>query len=374
MMSSPSIQFSAVGDISLGDHPLCAGIGTQSKINNKTPDYPFNKIRNELHKAEILFGNLECTLSEAGKNPLDYHSVQMRGSPSNLSGLINAGFNIMNMANNHSMQHGETPFIETVKMLEKNNIKPCGVNFKNFRKGIPVTLTVNEITVSFIGYSLRPRQYFESHPLYSEGYIDEITKDIQNIRDKTDVLIISLHWGDEFIERPSPEEIMLARNIIDAGADLILGHHPHVVRGIEKYNNGYIVYSLGNFVCDMLWDDSLRESFIFSCSLSKDGIKNIQITPVFINKNFQPEVLTGKAADLLIKKINKLSHELQNNELKDFDIQSKIYKQDADSVLKLIRRKSQLFFLSRIWSYPKFILFQQIKNYLRNRLMKKKKK
>ena len=82
----------------------------------------------------------------------------------------------------------------------------------------PTIIEKNGVTIAFLGYSLRPRQYFEYEPLYTEGRRDGIIEDIQKVRDETDIIIVSLHWGDEFIQRPSPEEIRLARNVIDAGA------------------------------------------------------------------------------------------------------------------------------------------------------------
>ena len=125
---------------------------------------------------------------------------------------------------------------------------------------LPVSITVAGVGLTFLGYSLRPRQYFTEEPLYAEGREDGILSDVRAARGESDVVIVSLHWGEEFIDRPSPDDVRLAHAIVDGGADLIIGHHPHVLRGVERRGRGWIVYSLGNFVCDMHWEEPLRET------------------------------------------------------------------------------------------------------------------
>jgi len=366
-MNNATLRFSAVGDISLGDHPLCAGIGAHSKFRNINPNFPFQKVQNEFNKADVLFGNLECTLSTKGLEKTNYHSIQMRGQPGYITGLVNAGFDVLNLANNHSMQHGEDTFKETIDILNEHKIKYCGVSDNFNDQTIPGLVEKNNLKISFLGYSLRPRQYFEQQPLYTEGTASGIKDDILRIKEKVDIVIVSLHWGDEFIDHPSPEEIKLAHEIIDSGANLVIGHHPHVLRGIEQYKNGYIVYSLGNFVCDMSWDESLRQTMIFSCDLSSTGINNVEYTPAYINNDFQPELLSGKEKELMLNKINLLSENISTNTINDFSAQSREYINEADKILCVIRKKSQKFFLRRLWSYPKIILFQQLLSYFRNR-------
>ena len=87
---------------------------------------------------------------------------------------------------------------------------------------------------------------------------------------------------------PHPADVQLAHAIVDAGADLIVGHHPHVLRGVERYRQGWIVYSLGNFVCDMLWDEELRETAICECRLTAAGLEDVRLIPVRINDDCQP--------------------------------------------------------------------------------------
>lgn len=363
----PRIKFSAVGDIAFGDHPMCIGFGAYSRFKSFPPVYPFEHVLSQLKRADILFGNLECALLPEGSNVHDYDAIQMKGETRHIKGLAEAGFKVLNFANNHCMQHGEESFRGTVHLLEQNNINYCGVNYDNHLIGKPLVVELNTIKVAFLGYSLRPRQYFERNPLYSEGNTESIVQDVIDVKGKVDFVIVSLHWGDEFIERPSPEEISIGRRLIDAGTDLIIGHHPHVLRGIENYKQGVIIYSLGNFVCDMVWDNRLRESLIFSCDITKHGIENMELTPVFINDNFQPEIMVKNSGKTLLHKVYRLSEALQAETLSDFDEQLKQYQQDALDAQMLFRKKSHRFFLTNIYRYKPQILLQQIMVFFRNR-------
>ncbi|MGB9614356.1 MAG: CapA family protein, partial [Fervidobacterium sp.] len=159
-MKKGVVRFSAVGDISLGDHPLCVGFGAHSKFKDLQVTFPYQYVTDVLHKADILFGNLECTLSEKGLKKGNYRSVQMRGKAEYVKGLVEAGFKILNVANNHSMQHGREAFLETVNLLESHGIQCCGVKDENHPGTKPSILEMNGMKIAFLGYSLRPRQYF----------------------------------------------------------------------------------------------------------------------------------------------------------------------------------------------------------------------
>ena len=363
-MRDPVVSFSAVGDISLGDHPLCVGFGAYSRFKTEAAGFPFERVERLLRDRDVVFGNLECTISRAGGREGVHSSVQMRGEPGNLQGLVDAGFDVLNVANNHSMQHGKKAFLETLELLGRQGISCCGVGDDDQWEATPAIISRKGLTVGFLGYSLRPRQYFDHAPLYAEGLAEGIERDVRRVRGEADVVVVSLHWGDEFIRRPSPEEIALARGVIDAGADLIIGHHPHVLRGIEHYKSGCIVYSLGNFVCDMVWDRALRETAILSCKISREGVHDVELLPMRINDDYQPEPMLVAEGEALLAEIEKLSRGF-GSEPAAVDAS---YERDADEALRSMRRRSQLFFLSRLWRYPPRALIQILGVFLGNRL------
>ena len=367
-MSKSSVTFGAVGDIAFGDHPLCVGFGADSIFQKNSSTFPFHYVKPVFEDCDLLFGNLECTLSQARRSPRDHDSVQMRGRPEYVSSLVESGFDVLNLANNHSLQHGEQTFRETVDLLTQHDIAVTGVNFEDHLVGLPTVVARGGLKIAFLGYSLRPRQYFDQPPIYTEGHQDSILSDIKEIRGAVDIVIVSVHWGEEFIQHPSPSEIQLGRHMVSAGADLVIGHHPHVLRGIEKYEDGYIAYSLGNFVCDMVWDDSLRETGVFLCELSKDGVSDVRVLPCYINDEFQPFVLDGARAEDARKKLETLSRKIESEDLSEFDAKRSRYVTDADHAQQAMRKKSNTFFLRRIFRFSPSILVQQIFRFVRNRL------
>lgn len=369
MSGDRTVLIRAVGDIALGDHPLCAGFGTHSRCRGEPPAFPFRYVQPLLEGADILFGNLECTLSALGLRPRDYHSVQMRGQPGYVAALKAARFDVLNHANNHSMQHGAETFLDTVRMLQEAGIEVCGVAASDYRSAVPAIVERNGLNVAFLGYSLRPRQYFTREPLYAEGCRRSILADLVSARRTSDAVVVSLHWGDEFIDRPSAEDVDLAHDIMDAGAHLVIGHHPHVLRGIEPYGHGYIVYSLGNFVCDMLWNEPLRESAILECRVTAEKVTELKLIPLRIGDDCRPAPLAGTAAAALTRRIDGLSaalagrgaHRAGEGEIAD-------YRRAADLAHREERRKAHRYFLRNVARFPPGLLVQQIVTWGRNRL------
>jgi poly-gamma-glutamate synthesis protein (capsule biosynthesis protein) len=316
-----------------------------------------------------VFGNLECALSELGLRPHDYHSMQMRGQPSYVQALRNAGFGMLNLANNHSMQHGPEVFLDTVDMLRGAGIGVCGLAGTSLRTVVPEVIVRNGLKIAFLGWSLRPRRYFASGPLYAEGYEEDMLRDVRAARQIHDVVVVSLHWGDEFVERPSPAEIALAHEVMDAGADLILGHHPHVLRGCERYGRGWIVYSLGNFLGDMIWNDPLRDSAIAVCRLTPEGAHDLKLLPVRIAADYRPVLLDDVEGAGISRRVSALSEEIARVSAESPSEESSArYRVEADRALAEERRRSRLFFLRRARRLPLRIVVQQASTFLRNRI------
>lgn len=128
---------------------------------------------------------------------------------------------------------------------------------------------------------------------------DIIEEDILSTKELADIIIVSLHWGYERERYPLPSQRNLAHKIIDAGVDLIIGHHPHVLQGIEHYKDGFIAYSLGNFVFTAksyfkMWGNEEKESIILKCGISKKGIEKIDMIPIHVSDSFQLVILKNE--------------------------------------------------------------------------------
>ena len=279
--------FVAVGDILLGDTPTCVGFGFHSRYPRDASS-AFSSLAPLLQRGEIVMGNLESVLARAGLGATHYQADEMRGDPEYASDLRLAGFTAMSIANNHAMQHGIAAFESTVESLETVGIKCVGLRGNNAWCSEPVVQTTrNGLRVGMLGYSWRPRQYDTGDPPYAEGDVEAVVRDVARLRRSTDAVVVSLHWGDEFLNLPSAAEVAAARRIIDAGASVIVGHHPHVVRPIERYRDGIICYSLGNFVSDMIWQPALRRGAVVECKLSRGGVSDIEISGIRVDDAFR---------------------------------------------------------------------------------------
>jgi poly-gamma-glutamate synthesis protein (capsule biosynthesis protein) len=288
----------AVGDISLGDAAQGIGAGvhtTFERLRGVSRDYPFEHIAPLFDGADVVFGNLETVTSHAGLVRSDAASVEMRGHPDAAEHLSRAGFSILNVANNHIMQHGGAAFDETVQLLQDRGIRVAGVAAPDHRSCVPQTLTVNGLRLCVLGFAFEPDKYCSGPVKYAFGPDCDMEQQVRQARRDHDLVICSVHWGVEFVRHPAAAEEELGRRLIDAGAIVVLGHHPHVARRIDCYRGGLIAYSLGNFVFDQVWNRWLRTGLVLRMRLSRQGIETHGIDWVWIGDDFQPQRLTGTA-------------------------------------------------------------------------------
>jgi gamma-polyglutamate biosynthesis protein CapA len=284
--------FVAVGDIMLGDSAPCVGFGFHSRYPDDA-SAAFSPLTPLLQRGEVVMGNLECVLARTALGSTRYQSDQMRGDPEYASNLRLAGFTAMSVANNHAMQHGIRAFESTVECLEAAGIRCVGLRGKDDWCAAPVVHTTRSgLRVGLLGYSWRPRQYDTGQPPYAEGDVEAVVRDVMRLQHSTDVVVVSLHWGEEFLNLPSAEEVAAGRRIIDAGASVIVGHHPHVVRPIERHSNGIICYSLGNFVTDMMWQPELRCGAVLECRLSRGSVSDFGLSATRVDAGFRARLDT----------------------------------------------------------------------------------
>jgi len=352
------IRLLAVGDIMLGDHPVCIGHGVRSVIKKNGFDFPFKHTAQILKDADITFGNIETVLSDIGLNPAKIEDIELRGSPESAPALCDAGFNVLSIANNHIMQHGKKAFSETIGILKKNGIFCVGLNSVNNISNV-YSFEKDKIKIGLVSYSLRPEKYHASKSLYASGALDGITAQVNELSDLFDVVIVSLHWGEEYMNIPSQGQIHFAHEIIDAGASLIIGHHPHVLQGIEKYKRSYIVYSLGNFIFDK-WQRNCRETIILDCDIDQNGIKDLNFVPVIINKNYQPQLAMDSTKIRIVNNISKYTQAIYKNSTKDPDSDTQQYTKKSKRAYLVFRLSSYFYFLTHLHRYSFDMIKQSI--------------
>jgi poly-gamma-glutamate synthesis protein (capsule biosynthesis protein) len=297
--TSSTIEVVAVGDVSLGDSPQAVGTGVHARfeqVYRSRPTYPFEHAHQLFVGADVVFGNLETVLSHRGLSRWNASSLEMRGHPDAAGRLVRAGFGVLNVANNHMMQHGTAAFADTVNALREAGAGVAGIAAPDRRSCVPYTFPVNGLHVAVLGFAFERDKYAKGPVEYAFGPDCDIPAQVAQAKTQADVVICSVHWGVEFVRHPSIDEEVLGRQIIDAGADLVLGHHPHVVRRVERYRRGLIAYSLGNFIFDQLWNAALRTGLLLRVTLSRDGVTGYATELVWIADDFQPWPMAARQA------------------------------------------------------------------------------
>lgn len=274
----------------VGDIMLDRAVRT-SVVKNFNGDY--NKLfvnLGELKKADILFTNLEGDVSDVGNNVGSKYSFRM--DPIILPAIKEAGFDIVSFANNHVGDWNTLAFKDTLNRLDKIGILKTGAGFNKIEAETPTVIERNGIKFGFLGFSDVGPDWIgatNTNPgilLASDPRLPEI---IKNAKSKVDILIVSFHWGEEYKKIHNKRQETLAHRAIDNGADMIVGHHPHVIEDIETYNSKPIVYSLGNFIFDQYFSKDTMEGMLFRATFKGKDLKETSSQIITLNKKFQPE-------------------------------------------------------------------------------------
>ena len=282
-------------------------------IQSEGMDYPFRYIQPLLQKADFVFCNLEAPFTQHDAPfPKQFN---FKVSPSLVEVLKAGNIQMVNLANNHIMDYGWDGVVETMATLNKAGIQYCGVgtNIQEARK--PVILTINNIRIGFLCYSLTfPQQFWASDT--SAGtcfpFQEFVYDDVRQLKKQVDWVMVSCHWGKELQELPQKYQIKLAHRFIDAGADFVFGHHPHVIQSVEFYKGKPIIYSLGNFVFSS-YSENARWGMLVKVKLIANKQYHIWVYPINVyNKEveFQPRILDGADREQFFRHLKEISREL----------------------------------------------------------------
>lgn len=271
-----AVTLAAVGDIQLG-----RGVGRM--IEKEGPDYPFRMVAPLLRSADLTFGNLECALSEEGR-PIP-KQFSFKADPAAALGMAGAGFDLLSLANNHSMDCGREGLLETQAALAGRGIRSVGAGRDAAEAAAPVILEHGGLRIAFLARTMVAPEgviYREDAPGVAALDPERIEDEVRAARRQADLVVVSLHWGIEYARQPQEEQRRLARRLVDAGACLVLGHHPHALQPVERYRGGLIAYSLGNFVFDA--GPKGRQGAILRCTLTAGGVGSAELIPVAIRE------------------------------------------------------------------------------------------
>jgi gamma-polyglutamate biosynthesis protein CapA len=303
-----SVTVSFVGDVLLD-----RGVG--EKIDQNGMNYPVEGISSILNKTDISFGNLECPITSRGYPILKKGNIIFRAKTAAAEGLKEAGFTIINLANNHVMDYGRDGLTDTIKYLNQVGIKTVGAGINGTDARKPVYINKSGMTIGFLGYSAFPTEgyfFFEDRPDVAQVVEKKLAKEVEQARKKCDFLIVSFHWGKEFDFYPGEEQKTIAHLSIDSGADIVIGHHPHVLQGLEMYKGKPVFYSLGNFVFDNQIPEGTDQTLIVKLDIKNKRYNGLELTPVKID-NCRPGIAENDEAKTILERFVKYSKNMNAN-------------------------------------------------------------
>lgn len=256
--------------------------------------WPFEKTSDVLRNADITFINLETSLI---KNcPLVNGGMKFCGDDKNIEGLLFAGVDVASLANNHAGDYGLDAINYTKNLLNNNGILVTGLNG-------PVFKDVRGLKFAFLGYNdIGFRQTGIS-------WVDEaiIQYEIAEARRNADIVVVTFHWGAEYRNQPDERQKYLGRFTIDAGADLVIGNHPHWIQPVEVYKDKLITYAHGNFIFDQEWSQKTKEGVIGKYTFYDDKLVDVEYLPIQIRNFGQPSFLEGMKKKSILEKMQEES-------------------------------------------------------------------
>lgn len=266
----PSISKKAevilTGDVMIGRSVL---INALDRENN--PNYPFLYVSDYLSSADLVFSNLESPI--VTDCPRFEHGFTFCADPRIVEGLVSSNINVVSLANNHILNFGKDGLEDTKRYLDNSNILYTGVD----------NLAVKEIkdtTFGFLGFD-----FTVNVPTQKDWDL------IKESDSKVDVLIIGVHWGEEYKEKANNNQRAWARKMVENGADVISGHHPHWVEDYEYINGKPVYYSLGNFVFDQMWSEETKKSLLVKLTFEDGKIVGEEFKNTYIENIGQPKIV-----------------------------------------------------------------------------------
>lgn len=274
----------------VGDIMLDRGVEEKIAVQGDSDfSFPFQFVRGNLKEADITFANLEGPVSDKGEEKGSIYSFRM--NPAAIPALKEVGFDVFSLANNHMGDWGKEAFEDTMRRLRRAGIVYAGAGWNTAEAYQATTIEKNGVSVGYVAFSDGGPKWIEAEEAYSGvalASIESVTKAVTEARKRNDIVVASFHFGDEYQKEPSDRQRALARAAIDAGAKIVIGHHPHVIQPIEEYHGGVIAYSLGNFVFDQPFSEDTMEGMMLEIELEGNEIRAIIPNRVKLNEHYQP--------------------------------------------------------------------------------------
>jgi poly-gamma-glutamate synthesis protein (capsule biosynthesis protein) len=294
-----AVRVACVGDVMCGDQFTRIGWGAGSSIDTYGRGFVPDEITAVFHAHDVVLCNVECVLSDVGRKEYSLRSLQMRGRARTAKYLAEWGITAAHLANNHILEHGVEAARDTARNLAQAGIRVVGAGPDgSFDARVTATrMLVNEMPLSIVGACFHPGGY-AFRPATFEQVLETVRTEVR----EGHIVIVSLHWGDELIDRPNLWQQRAARDLIHAGARLIAGHHAHVFQGVYRENGSLVAYSLGNFIFDYEFDPT-KWTAILSVSIGADGVMDWKTIPIRTGPDYRPTLANGEDEAALQREI-----------------------------------------------------------------------
>ena len=299
--NDPGLSVIAVGDVMLD------GRG-KKVVAERGADYPFEAVLPLLRRAPIVLGNLEGPLARTARRERRNHSYRV--DPALARALGRAGINIVTLANNHLLDCGRAGVLETLQALEQAGVAAVGAGVDERAAHSPVIRAASGSRVGVLGYYWNRRCAARANlPGSAMDPPEALAEDIGALREQVDYVIVTFHWGVPYEQRPSSEDRAKARLAVDCGADVVIGHHPHIVQPAEVYRGRPIFYSVGNFAFGS--GNSRAEGLVVGVRFEEHQT-TVEVYPLYVKNrdprvNYQPKVLRGRGAERVLRHLVEIS-------------------------------------------------------------------
>jgi poly-gamma-glutamate capsule biosynthesis protein CapA/YwtB (metallophosphatase superfamily) len=257
-------------------------------------DFPFRKIASFLQSRDVVVMNLETPLTDTPRA-----QGLFKSDPNYAAAMKRAGITALNLSNNHIFDAGEQGFYDTTTYLERAGIQCLGIGNTLEEARLGALIETRGTQLRFLGYTQFCNSRFASLATTTPGVLPldrkMMVKDIERAKETSDLVIVSLHWGLENQPNVHPAQVDLAHILIDAGADCIVGHHPHVPHAIEVYRGRPVIYSLGNFIFAQRNHPSWTQNLVCELIVSDNQLIGLVCYPINSRGGalFQPELMSG---------------------------------------------------------------------------------
>ena len=294
-----------------GDIALCDSVA--SLIAEDRDDGLAQDFQDIFDRSDLFIANIECPLTDSDE-PAWKHFTTLKGPRKGGGFLRRLGVDIGSLANNHVADYGLTGLNDTIDVLKEQGITPVGAGTTPTEAAKPVIKTVHDMTVAVVA-AAQPEIAAAKRGKWGAGILNEpeVVRQIKDLKRSVDIIIVYLHFGVEWFNYPTPRQVKMCRAMIDAGAKLVIGHHPHVPQGFEHYNNGFIAYSLGNFIFDMTAGPHQfsRLGLVIEAEFDKDSLSRVEIIPAD-TKGGNPRLLEGNDKEQANTYLRELCNVLQD--------------------------------------------------------------